>query len=526
MMKNSLSSNQTYEIDGHSLTIEQVKQVARNYSQVLLNERARKIVYESEKELRKLAEQETPIYGVNTGFGIFANRRIKKDQSIQLSRNLILSHAVAIGEPFPEDVVRAAILIRANTLASGHSGVRPQLIELLLEMLNRQLTPYIPCQGSLGSSGDLAPLSHLALILSKDHDADLDELLGKAWFNGQLMTGNEAMLAAGLTPIVLHSKEGLAINNGATFAAAILSLACHDAQNCLRIAEISASLSMEALLAVTEAFDARLHQVRSHPGQISVAGRIRKMLQDSILVDSTDRVQDAYSIRCTPQVIGPAWDILSFVQATASREINAATDNPLIFGLEIISGGNFHGEPIGLAADYLKIGLAEVGAIAERRIYRLISEHLSEGLPPMLIAKPENIGLQSGLMMLQYSAASLVLENQTLASPASVLSLPTSAGQEDHNANATMATRHLSKVIENIYHILAIELLTSAQALDLRLQQNPESRLGKGTNAAFQWIRSNFSFHQDDYPFSEDIMMMATLLKSKALTQIVDQAIS
>jgi histidine ammonia-lyase len=526
MMENSQSSNHVYKIDGHSLTIEQLILVSRNDSRVLLSDQARNMVRESEIELREMASQERPIYGVNTGFGIFANRRIKKGQSLRLSRNLILSHAVGIGEPFPEDVVRAAILVRANTLASGYSGVRPELIELLLEMLNRQLTPYIPSQGSLGSSGDLAPLSHLAIVLSKDPDPDMDGPSGKAWFNDQLMTGKEAMAAAELTPIILHAKEGLAITNGATFATAMLGLACHDVENCLRIAEISASLSMEALLAVTTAFDARLHQARPHPGQIAVAERIRKLLHASTFVDSTDRVQDAYSIRCTPQVIGPAWDILSFVQTTVTREINAATDNPLIFGLEAISGGNFHGEPIGLASDYLKIALAEVGALAERRIYRLISEHLSEGLPPMLIMKPENVGLQSGLMMLQYSAASLVLENQALASPASVLSLPTSAGQEDHNANATMSTRYLSKVIENIYHILSIELLTSAQAIDLRIKVDPESRLGEGTNAAFQWIRSNFPFRQDDYPLSEDIMEMSRLLKSHDLIQVVEDATS
>jgi histidine ammonia-lyase len=526
MMENSHSSNHVHKIDGHSLTIEQLIHVSRNYSQVSLSDYARKMVHESESQLRDLASQERPIYGVNTGFGIFANRRIKKGQSIQLSRNLILSHAVGIGEPFPEDIVRAAILVRANTFASGYSGVRPELIDLLLEMLNRRLTPYIPSQGSLGSSGDLAPLSHLALVLSKDPDPDMDGPSGKAWFNDQLFSGKEAMAAAGLTPIILHAKEGLAITNGATFATAILGLACHDVENCLRIAEISASLSMEALMAVTAAFDARLHQARSHPGQIAVAERIRKLLQTSTLVDSADRVQDAYSIRCTPQVIGPVWDILSFVQTTVSREINAATDNPLIFGLEVISGGNFHGEPIGLASDYLKIALAEVGALAERRIYRLISEHLNEGLPPMLIMKPENVGLQSGLMMLQYSAASLVLENQALASPASVLSLPTSAGQEDHNANATMSTRHLSKTIENIYHILAIELLTSAQAIDLRIQDNPEFHLGVGTSAAFHWIRCNFPLREDDYPLSEDIMNMVTLLKSQELTQIVEDVIS
>ncbi|OGO20276.1 MAG: histidine ammonia-lyase [Chloroflexi bacterium RBG_16_48_8] len=525
-MENSQTSKRCLSIDGNSLTIDQLTQVARCYLQVSLADSARRQVHECEIRLRELASLEKPIYGVNTGLGIFANRRIKSSQSIQLSRNLILSHAVGIGEPFPEDVVRAAILIRVNTFAKGHSGVRPELIELLLEMLNRRLTPHIPNQGSLGSSGDLAPLSHLALVLSQDPISNDEASSGKAWFKGQLMSGKEAMNAAGLSPLILHSKEGLAIINGAAFAAALLALACNDTLNLLRIAEIGASLSMEALLAVSNAFDPRLHEVRSHLGQIAVAERIRKLLRSSTLIDSTERVQDAYSIRCTPQVIGPAWDILSFVQSTALREINAATDNPLFFGLDAISGGNFHGEPIGLAADYLKIALAEVGAISERRIYRLIDEHMNEGLPPMLIMKHENVGLQSGLMMLQYSAASLVLENQALASPASVLSLPTSAGQEDHNANATMAARFLSKVIENIYHILAIELLTSAQAIDLRIQDKPEIKLGMGTNVAFQWIRSTFPFREDDFPLSEDVMNMVELLKKQELINLVNLSLN
>jgi histidine ammonia-lyase len=282
---------------------------------------------------------------------------------------------------------------------------------------------------------------------------------------------------------------------------------------------------VEALLGVTNAFDPRLHEARSHPGQIAVSERIRNLIRSSTLVDSSDRVQDAYSIRCTPQVIGPVWDLLTFVQSTVEREINAATDNPLIFDDEAVSGGNFHGEPIGLAADYLKIALSEIGAISERRIYRLITEHTNEGLPPMLIMNPENAGLQSGLMMLQYSAASLVLENQALSTPASVSSLPTSAGQEDHNANATLAARHLSKVVENIYHILAIELLTSAQAIDLRIQSLPDAKLGHGTHAAFQWIRSNIPLREDDFPLSEDISAMVELLRTHDLMDCVDQAL-
>ena len=525
-MGKAQSSTNPLSINGNSLTIDQLAEVSRNFREVTLDPKARALVAEAETKLRELAAMQKPIYGVNTGLGIFANRKIQSTQSLQLSRNLILSHAVGLGDPFPEDVTRAAMLIRANTLAKGHSGVRPQLIDLLLEMINRKLTPYIPSQGSLGSSGDLAPLAHLALVLSRDPISDTESTSGKAWHAGELMTGKEAMQSAGLSRLILQAKEGLAITNGATFATALLALACYDATYLLRLAEISASLSMEALQSVSNALDARLHDARPHPGQITVAERLRAMLTSSSLIDSTDRVQDAYSLRCAPQVIGPVWDLLSFVQSTVAREINASTDNPLIFDCEAISGGNFHGEPIGLASDYLKIALAEVGAISERRIYRLITEHTSEGLSPMLVMNPENVGLQSGLMMLQYSAASLVLENQSLATPASVSSLPTSAGQEDHNANATLAARYLSQVVNNLYHIIAIELLVSAQALDLRLRSLPEAILGKGTNVAFRWIRSNFPPREDDYPLSEDILSMVDLLKDKEILSIVDEAIN
>jgi histidine ammonia-lyase len=517
---------QALNIDGHSLTIEQLVEVARNYRDVALETEARDLVHKAELELRELATMQKPIYGVNTGLGIFANCKIQASQSLQLSRNLILSHAVGLGEPFPEDVVRSAMLIRANTLAKGHSGVRPELIDLLLEMLNSNLTPFIPSQGSLGSSGDLAPLAHLALVLSTDPTSDVDSTSGKAWHSGSLMSGKKAMHSAGLKRLILHAKEGLAIINGATFATALLALACYDAKILLRLAEISASLSMEALLCVSNALDSRLHEARPHPGQMVVAERLRAILDSSTLVDSTERVQDAYSIRCTPQVLGPVWDLLDFIQPTVSREMNASTDNPLIFNCEAISGGNFHGEPIGLASDYLKIALAEVGALAERRIYRLVAEHTNEGLAPMLVMNPEDVGLQSGLMMLQYSAASLVLENQSLAFPASVSSLPTSAGQEDHNANATLAARYLFKVVNNLYHIISIELLISAQALDLRLRGLPEAKLGTGSNAAYDWVRSIFPPREDDYPLSEDVLAMVDLLKNQELLSLVDNAIS
>jgi len=512
-------------INGENLSIDQVIAVARNGIQTKFDKLARTRVSESEKKLQEITSSEKPIYGVNTGLGFFANRRIHRDHSPQLSRNLVLSHAVGLGDPYPEEVVRAAMLIRANTLAKGFSGIRPVLIDTLLEMLNRRVTPLIPSQGSLGSSGDLAPLAHLALVFCQDPEESRDSPSGKAWYQGQLLNGGEAMQASGISRVILRGKEGLALINGATFANALACLASFDAARLLHLAEISTSLTLEALLAVTSAFDPRLHQVRPHPGQISVASRILELIAGSTLVDSTDRVQDAYSLRCSPQVMGPATDLLGFVNGIINRELNSATDNPLLFDSVALSGGNFHGEPIGLASDYLKIALAEVGAISERRIFRLTAGHTNEGLPPMLVMNPDHAGLESGLMMLQYSAASLVLENQALASPASVLSLPTSAGQEDHNANATMAARQLSKVVRNLRQILAIELLTSAQAITIRLQNNPQTKLGIGTMAAYQWIRSHFPPREDDSPLSDDILAMAELLKSNKLVNAVDEAL-
>ena len=508
-------------LDGRSLTLEQVEAVVRHNTKAELASHARSQLIDSAEIILRLAESDTPVYGVNTGFGIFANQRIEPEQSKRLSRNLALSHAVGLGPPFEREIVRAAMLIRANTLARGHSGVRPEIIDTLLCMLERDVTPFIPSKGSLGSSGDLAPLAHLALVLSAALDDDEQDISGSAWLGDKLMSGAEAMAAAGIDRITLGPKEGLAIVNGATFSAAILALACLDAERILLTAELAAAISLEALMGVSAAFDPRLHEARPHPGQISVARRLRALINGSELLDSNGRVQDAYSLRCTPQIVGPAWDILSFAKSTASIEINSATDNPLLFGEQALSGGNFHGEPIGLAADYLKLALTKVGAISERRTFRLTAEHTNFGLPPMLVTRSEEAGLYSGLMMLQYTAASLTLENQALATPDNLPSIPTSAGQEDQNANATTATRHLTEVISNLSRILAIELIAAAQALDLRLQLIPQAKVGVGTTAVHTWIREYVPFRTEDYPHAADIETVADLVRSGDLANYV-----
>ncbi len=498
------------------LSIEDIAKVARDFDQVQLSKEADRRVDDSNGLLEKIVKGDKPVYGINTGFGIFADRRIKDEESNKLSRNLILSHAVGTGEPLPETIVRAGMLIRANTLSQGYSGVRKIVIETLLEMLNKRVTPVVPSQGSLGSSGDLCQLSHMALVLTTD-EKDLDEESGRAWYKGEVLSGKEAMKRAGIQRLLLGPKEGLAINNGATFTAAILALSIWEAEYLLDLADKAAGLSLEALIGCSSAFDERLHKARGQKGQIISAKNIRDMIEGSSLVDSTNRVQDAYSLRCAPQVHGAARDTIKHVRSVVEIEINAATDNPLIFEPGIaISGGNFHGEPIGMAADFTGIAMAEIGGISERRTFRLTDEKLNNGLPPMLVDSKNAAGLNSGVMMPQYTAASLVLENQTLASPDSVRSLPTSAEQEDHNANAMTAARHCFQIIENVKHILSTELFTAARGLDIRMR-NENGQPGKLTKAVFDKIRKTVPYHADDRLWGMEIDDIKKLVEDHSI---------
>jgi histidine ammonia-lyase len=513
------------ELDGSHLTIGDLEAVARHGEQVALSHSAREAVDRAHRWTLSMVDNSKPVYGINTGFGIFSDQRIDAKDAATLSRNLILSHAVCTGPALPRDVVRAAMLVRANALAKGHSGVRVELIQTLLEMLNRGVTPVIPSQGSLGSSGDLGPLSHLALVFTTD-DADREEESGQAELNGAVMSGKAAMAAARLERIRLGAKEGLALNNGATFSAAITALAVYDAWNLLDTADVALSMSLEALLGSSLAFDPRLNEARGHPGQLAVAENVRRLTRNSRLLDSTGRVQDAYSLRCAPQVHGAARDTLDFVAKMIEREINAATDNPLLFESGVaLSGGNFHGEPVGMAADFLGIALAELAAISERRIFRLVDGRLNGGLPPMLVDTPEAAGLNSGLMMPQYTAASLVLENQTLAHPDSVHSLPTSGEQEDHNANAMTAALHARQITDNTAHVLAIEVYTAARALDLRLRQLPGALPGLGASAAYHRVRSTIPYRAGDSLWGPEIEKVYSLIVSGELAKTVWQAV-
>jgi histidine ammonia-lyase len=511
------------QLDGHSLTINDIYQVAANNEPVGIATQAKETISQSRKWVEDIIQSGKPVYGINTGFGVFANQKISKQETKELNRNLILSHAVGTGPPLSNDIVRAAMVIRANTFAKGFSGVRLELVEILVDMLNKGVTPVIPSQGSLGSSGDLLPLSHLGLVLSTD-DQDDENCSGYAEFQEKIISGKKAMKKAGIPRLILEGKEGLALNNGATFSAAMASLICHEAEKLLSTAEIALAMCLEALLGISSAFDSRIHESRQHPGQIKVAERIRTLTAGSTLLDSTDRVQDAYSLRCGPQVHGPAWDTLEFSKGVITREINAATDNPLLFGDGVaISGGNFHGESIGLVMDFLGIALTEISGISERRTYRLIDGNLNENLPSMLVDTHRDAGLNSGVMMPQYTAASLVLENRSLATPDSTNSLPTSAAQEDHNANSMTAARHTWQILHNTAHVLAIELYTAARALDLRNRNMPEAIFGKGTRAAYQCIRDSVPYQPGDALWGPEIETVSSLVSSGKIVSEVEK---
>lgn len=505
-------------IDGKNLTIDQVVAVAIEGEEVQLSEHAKTNIARSQQWVWDISMADKPVYGINTGFGIFAENQISQSDIAQLNRNLILSHAVGTGPAFDKEIVRAAILIRCNTLASGYSGIRLALIENMLAMLNKNLTPVIPSQGSLGSSGDLAPLSHLALVLTTD-TADLEEDSGWADFRGVRMSGKAAMQAAGIPREILGPKESLAITNGATFSAAVAALTCYRTETLLQTADVSLAMSLESMLGASTAFDERIHQIRNQEGQQTVASRVRELIANSTMMNAAGRVQDAYSFRCGPQVQGPARDTLRFVESIIQKEINAVTDNPLIFGPdEALSGGNFHGEIVGMVMDFLKIALTEISAISERRVFQITDGKMNAGLPPMLVDSPAAAGLNSGMMMPQYTAVSLVLENQHLSTPDSINSLPTSGGKEDHNANSLTAARHAAYIAQNTAHVLAVELYCACRAIDLRLRENPSIRMGDGVQKAYDVIRATIPYQPGDALWGPEIESVKAMVLNGKLS--------
>lgn len=490
----------TLQLDGDSLRIHDVVAVARGGAKAELTDAARARMRASRALVEKFVAEERTVYGITTGFGVFSEVSIPRDKVLELQRRLILSHCAGVGEPFPNDVSRAMMLLRANALAKGCSGIRVEVVETLLAMLNAGYAPVIPSQGSVGASGDLAPLAHLASTLIGE---------GLVRSGGKTMTGAEALAAIGKAPVVLEAKEGLALINGTQAISAMASLALDRAAMLLDVADLVATMTLDALLGTDAAFDPRIHAVRPHPGQKLVAQRMRQLLAGSQMREShraCQKVQDAYSLRCVPQVHGAVRDAVGFASEKFAIEINSATDNPLIFVEDetVVSGGNFHGAPVAMACDVATLALVDLASISERRIERLVNPQLSE-LPPFLVKEG---GLNSGFMIAQVTAAALVSESKTLSHPASVDSIPTSANKEDHVSMGPIAAWKLGRVVENVAGVLAIEAMAAAQALEFRrpLLSSPP------VESALAAIRSKIATWEIDRYLHADLVAAVALL--------------
>lgn len=488
------------ELTGHSLTIEAARKIIYDKEAVHIPQHVWGKVEKSRKAVDAIVAQKKVVYGINTGFGKFSDVLIDAEHVEELQINLIRSHACGVGDPFPEEVSRGMLLLRLNALLKGFSGVRKEVLELLAELLNKRIHPVVPQQGSLGASGDLAPLSHMALVLAGE---------GEVLYQGKQMETAEAFHTAGLEPVTLQAKEGLALINGTQAMTAMGLVNYIEAESVALQADYIASMTLEGLRGIIDAFDEDIHLARGYKEQTEVAERIRGILNGSYLVTHQGelRVQDAYSLRCIPQVHGASLQVLSYVKEKLEIEMNAATDNPLIFdeGRKVLSGGNFHGQPIAFAMDFLKVGMAELANISERRIERLVNPQLND-LPPFLSPMP---GLQSGAMIMQYCAASLVSENKTLAHPASVDSIPSSANQEDHVSMGTIASRHAHQIIQNVRRVLAIELICAMEAAAYRGIE----KMAETTRRFYFHGRNAVPAITKDRVFSKDIEAAAALLK-------------
>lgn len=508
----SVSPHPVVDLDGQTLTLEDVRSVAVDGVGVRLTSSARERVGRARALIEARARTGRPVYGVNTGFGYLSSVRIPETDLEQLQLNLLRSHAAGVGEPLTPEQTRALMLLRANVMAGGRSGIRAEAIELLIAMLNANLLPIIPRKGSVGASGDLAPLAHLALAMVGESDVIAD---------GSRVRADVALKRAGLTPLRPAAKEGLCLINGTQAMSALGCLALLESEELVTIADIAGAASTEGARGTVVAFDARIQNVRPHTGQIASAENLRTLLADSAIARShadCEKVQDAYSFRCMPQVHGAVRDVLSFVRNTLSVELNAATDNPLVFAEEgegdaILSGGNFHGQPLALALDFLAIAVGELASISDRRVEQLIDPALS-GLDAFLVRNP---GLNSGFMMAQVTAASLVNENKILAHPASVDSIPTSANREDHVSMGMTSARKAVDVVDNTRICLAIELLAAMQAIDL-VGLTP----GRGIAAAHSAFRSQVAHWDVDRILHPDIEAARTLIANGRLRQAVE----
>lgn len=499
-------------ITGHTLTLEELAAVCRENAPVALSPEAKQRILESRQVVDMLVDEAAVVYGITTGFGKFSDVTITQDECKQLQRNLIVTHAVGAGEPFPRDVARGIMLLRVNNLAKGFSGTRLELVETLVAMLNRGVTPVIPQKGSLGASGDLAPLSHMVLPMLG---------LGQAEYEGEVLPGDVAMARAGIPTVELVAKEGLALINGTQAMTSVGALAVYDAIRLMKTADIAAAMSFEANRGVKDALDPRVHAVRPHDGQMKTAANLRNLLLGSgnVTCQGEVRVQDGYSLRCVPQVHGASQDAINYVKSKVEIEMNAVTDNPIIFKetMEGISGGNFHGQPMALAFDFLGIALSELANISERRLERLVNPNIGN-FPAFLVKKG---GLNSGFMIVQYSAAALVSENKVLAHPASVDSIPSSAGQEDHVSMGTIAARKAAEILGNVRRVLAMELMCACQAVDML---GGQEKLGKGTAPAYRAIRAVCDTLEDDRPLYEDINRCEAVIQDGSLLRAVEEA--
>jgi histidine ammonia-lyase len=491
-------------LDGGSLRLSDLESVGRGLAVVRLGDTARTKVAEARGVVDAIAEGNTAVYGVNTGFGKLAEVRIDRADLERLQRNLILSHSAGVGPPLADEETRALMLLRANVLAKGHSGIRPETLDLLLAALNAGVLPIVPERGSVGASGDLAPLAHLALLLIGE---------GEATFEGTRQDARTALSRAGLTPMTLQAKEGLALVNGTQAICAVGGLALLRTERLLELADVCGAMTVEGLLGSQRPFGEAIHALRPHPGQIAAAEHLRKLLAGSAINEShqehCDRVQDAYSLRCMPQVHGAARDAVAFAHRVFEIEINAGTDNPLVFASErgvkqIVSGGNFHGQPVSQAIDFVAIALTEICAISERRIEQLVNPQLS-GLPPFLA---EHSGLNSGFMMAQVTAAALLSECRILSHPASVDSVPTSANREDHVSMGMTAALKARSIAEHARTLLAIELLCACQALDFRLPLRPAPPIAR----VWSRVRREIPPMAEDREVHRDIRRMCELI--------------
>lgn len=501
-------------VDGKSLTLDQIEFFLKENPVVELSGESKKKVIRARKLIDKWVDEGKVIYGVTTGFGEFANVRISKKDNSKLQENLIISHSTGVGDSLPPFIVKLMMLLRVNALASGHSGIRTETLELLMTMINNNIIPVIPSQGSVGSSGDLAPLSHLVLaMIGKGEVQIFKDVMNEEQHKVKILKSSAALKKFELTPVKLAAKEGLALINGTQMMTAFAVFICIEARKLEKIADIAGALSHEALRGTDNAYDLRLHKLRPFPGQIAVAKNILALIKGSEIREShrkdDPRVQDSYSIRCMPQIHGASRDSIDYVCSRVEIEINSVNDNPLIFPDDEahLEGGNFHGQPIALAMDFMSIALSEYANVSERRTERMLNGSLSS-LPRFLT---KNGGLNSGLMIAQYTAAALVSENKVLSHPASVDSIPTSANQEDHNSMGSISARKCFQILKNVQTVLAIEILTSCQALEFHKPLKP----GKGTMAAYQLVRKVSKSIDSDVVLYVEIKKVSELIKEE-----------